>query len=159
MYLLNNRKINIDTQQTINGVTYPNLRDPAIRAQLGVVEVPDPVYPDPDLYYWTENENGSLNITAKSPEQVLAIKNGKFLAAVQAHLDSRAQEKGYDGIVSACSYAGAANPFQAESQVYVAWRGNVWAYCYAEVEKVENGTRPIPELADFIAELPELVLP
>ena len=159
MYLLNNRKINIDTQQTIEGVTYPNLRDPAIRAQLGVVEVPDPVYPDPDLYYWTENEDGSLNITAKSPEQVLEIKKAKFLAAVQSHLDAKAQEKGYDGIVSACSYAGAVNPFQAESQVYVAWRGDVWAYCYTELAKVESGERPVPEVADFIAELPELVLP
>lgn len=158
MFLLNGKRINIDAQIQINGVTYSNLRNPALRAQLGIVEVPDPVYPDPDLFYWTENENGTLTVTPKSAEQVLALRKGQFLAGVQAHLDSKASERGYDSIVSACSYAGAPNPFQAESQVYVAWRGNVWAYCYAELLKVENGTRPLPVLADFIAELPELVL-
>jgi hypothetical protein len=70
MYLLNNQKINIDAPITIDGITYPNLRDSSLRAQLGVQELPDPVYPDARYYYWSENTNGSLEITPKSVEQV-----------------------------------------------------------------------------------------
>lgn len=77
-----------------------------------------------------------------------------FTNAVQAHLDTAAASKGYDNIVSACSYAGAANPFQAEGIAYVIWRGAVWTYCYGELAKVQNGTRALPALSDFLNELP-----
>ena len=77
MFILNNRKVSIDTPVTHNGVTYPNLRDPVTRDKLGVTEVPDPVYPDPDLFYWTENEDGTLAITPKSEEQVAQIMLAK----------------------------------------------------------------------------------
>jgi hypothetical protein len=70
MFLINNKRVNIDAPYNHNGVTYPNLRDPVTRDKVGVTEVPDPVYPDPDYFYWTENEDGSLNIAPKSPEQV-----------------------------------------------------------------------------------------
>ena len=42
--------------------------------------------------------------------------------AVQNMLDSAAKAKGYDSILSACSYAAYPNPFQAEGQEFVAWR-------------------------------------
>ena len=77
-----------------------------------------------------------------------------FTNAVQAHLDAAAKALGYDDIVSACSYAGAVNPFQAEGQSFVAWRGAVWSYCYAELTKVQNGTRSAPTITGLIAELP-----
>ena len=70
MFLLNGKRINIDAQRTVGDVTYPNLRDPSLRAALGVTEVPDPVYPNPELFYWTENEDGTLVITPKSAEQI-----------------------------------------------------------------------------------------
>lgn len=52
MFLLNDKPINIYTSyKTEDGVTYPHLRDPSIRAALGVVEVPDaPTYDD--RFYW-----------------------------------------------------------------------------------------------------------
>ena len=85
MFLLNNRKITIDTQITVNGVTYPNLRDPMLRGMLGVEEVPDPVRPTPEEnYYITENEDGSLNITEKSPEQIKEQENAKVLAQIDS---------------------------------------------------------------------------
>lgn len=72
MYLLNGKKINIDAPFLHDGVQYLNLRDPALRATVGVVEVPDPVYPDPDQFFWTENEDGSLAITPRDPADVAA---------------------------------------------------------------------------------------
>lgn len=80
-------------------------------------------------------------------------------SAVQAHLDAKAQGNGYDNIMSACSYAGAANPYQSESAAYVGWRGNVWAHCYQVLTDVQAGNRPVPTAAALIAELPVLVLP
>ena len=78
----------------------------------------------------------------------------EFTDAVQAHLDNAAAALGYDNIVSACSYAGAANPYQAEGQSFIVWRGNVWTYCYGELAKVQAQTRSVPTVAALIAELP-----
>ena len=52
MFLLNNVAISIDSEQVINGVRYPHLREPALREQLGVVEVADPEQYD-QRFYWS----------------------------------------------------------------------------------------------------------
>lgn len=51
------------------------------RARYGVIEVPDPVYPDPELFYWTGNEDGTLNITPKAEEQILQARMQKAKVA------------------------------------------------------------------------------
>lgn len=52
MFILNGQPISIDAPYTApDGTRYPNLRDPAIREQLGVVEVADaPTYDQ--RFYW-----------------------------------------------------------------------------------------------------------
>ena len=75
------------------------------------------------------------------------------LTAVQNMLDNAAKAKGYDSILSACSYAAYPNPFQAEGQEFVAWRGAVWAKCYEILAEVEAGTRPVPTVSELLAEL------
>ena len=70
-----------------------------------------------------------------------------------------ARAKGYDDNVSACSYAGYENVFQAEAIAFGQWLANVWAYGYAELDKMIAGTRPVPTIAEILAELPALVLP
>ena len=77
-----------------------------------------------------------------------------FQAAVQKHLDAEAQTLGYDNILSACSYAGYANPYQAEGQSFIAWRGSVWDYCYTQLAGVQSGSRTRPDIDAFILELP-----
>jgi len=77
-----------------------------------------------------------------------------FKAQIQEHLDSEARAVNYDSIISACSYAAAPNPFQEEAITFVVWRGAVWEYCYAELDKVINGTRPMPTVEEIISELP-----
>ena len=55
-YELNGVAINIDSPYTApNGVRYPSLRDPELRAQLGVVEVPDPENFDQRFYWGVDN--------------------------------------------------------------------------------------------------------
>lgn len=85
---------------------------------------------------------------------VFADRTKIYEQAVQAHLDAAAQALGYDNILSACSYAGYANPFQAEGQSFVAWRGAVWDYCYAQLAAVQAGSRTQPTVDELIAELP-----
>lgn len=87
-------------------------------------------------------------------EEILVQAIASLTNAVQSMLDSTAQVKGYDGIISACSYSGAPNPFQAESQAFTSWRGNVWATCYAIMGEVQAGNRAIPTETELLAELP-----
>jgi hypothetical protein len=86
---------------------------------------------------------------------------GANTAAIQAELDRRARENGYDNIVSACSYAAqaAGEPFQAEGAAYLKWRSDVWSHAYAVLAEVEAGTRAMPTPAEAVAEMPALVLP
>lgn len=78
----------------------------------------------------------------------------ELIAAVQAHLDAQAQARGYDNILSVCSYAGAPNPFQTEAQAFIAWRGAVWESCFAYQAEVQSGTRQPPTVDQLIAALP-----
>ncbi len=55
MFLLNGNPINIDAEQTINSVRYPNLRSPSLREQLGVIEVADPEQYDQRFYWGPDN--------------------------------------------------------------------------------------------------------
>jgi hypothetical protein len=52
MFQLNGNPISIDSEVTINGVRYPHLREPALREQLGIVEVADPEQYD-QRFYWS----------------------------------------------------------------------------------------------------------
>jgi hypothetical protein len=52
MFQLNGNPISIDSEQIVNGIRYPHLRDPALREQLGIVEVADPENYD-QRFYWS----------------------------------------------------------------------------------------------------------
>ena len=85
-----------------------------------------------------------------TPEQI----QQRLTFAVQLHLDAKAREKGYDNIVSACSYAAVPNIFQAEGIAFINWRSDVWAHCYGVMQAVQDGIRSVPTEAELIAELP-----
>ena len=93
MFLLNGKKIDINAPREIDGVRYPHLRDPALRAQLGVTEAPDPVWPTPaDEYFVTENEDGTLNVVRK-PQEIIDAQNAAK-ARVAADMADLADAKG-----------------------------------------------------------------
>jgi hypothetical protein len=61
MFLLNGQPISIDRAYTApDGTKYANLRDPAIRSALGVVEVPDPESYD-QRFWWGVGNPKLLN--------------------------------------------------------------------------------------------------
>jgi hypothetical protein len=91
-----------------------------------------------------------------SPQEIIA----QYTAAVQSRLDTFFQSRGYDGILSAATYAtSSVLKFQAEGQYAVAARDATWAKCYEILAAVEGGTSPMPTEAELLAELPALVWP
>jgi len=65
---LNGQPISIDRPYTsADGVTYPHLRDAALRAELGVVEVADPE-PYDQRFFWSPNNPKLLNDREESDE-------------------------------------------------------------------------------------------
>lgn len=108
---------------------------------------------------WIEDPDGLAQIGGAydgnfqaAPEKTPAA--AEYEAAIDAHLNMVAQQHGYDNIISACSYAGAVNPFQLESMDFVEWRGNVWQHCLSVLDDVKNGRIPVPSIEELIAELP-----
>jgi hypothetical protein len=78
----------------------------------------------------------------------------RFTALIQERLDAFARSRGYDGILSAASYAASLNPqFAAEGRCAVEARDAVWARAYELLaEYAAAGT--IPEWEDIARELP-----
>lgn len=81
--------------------------------------------------------------------------------AVQSELDRQARGRGYDNIVSACTYAAGPNddPFAAEGRAYLAWRSAVWAHAHGVLAEVEAGSRPMPTPEESVSMMPTLELP
>lgn len=83
----------------------------------------------------------------------------QYTDAVQAMLDATARAHSYDDLISACSYAGAPNQFQADGIKFLAWRGNVWTKCHDVMNQVQAGTLDQPTVPALLAMLPDLDLP
>ena len=75
--------------------------------------------------------------------------------AVQSALDTFAKTRGYDGIMSACSYSNSTDAqFKLEADYCIQLRDTTWRMGYAILAEVKAGTRPIPSVEELIAELP-----
>lgn len=75
----------------------------------------------------------------------------------QAALDAFAKTRGYDGIMSACTYAGSVVPrFAAEGQCAVNLRDATWSACYQIMADVQAGRRALPTVEQAMSELPQL---
>lgn len=100
-------------------------------------------------------------VTAEQKQQAAAqAAQASLTAVMQAYMDSTAKARGYDGILSLCSYAASAHPvFSAEARAGVAWRDAVWAAGYAIQSAVLAGTREIPTESELLAALPKMVWP
>jgi len=84
-----------------------------------------------------------------------------IVSDVQSRLDTFANSRNYDGILSACTYAGSTIPtFQSEGEYCVLARDTTWAALYQIMADVQSGARPAPaNYAEIESELPALVWP
>lgn len=77
-----------------------------------------------------------------------------FKAAIQANLDAFAQQRGYDGILSACTYVSSTvTKFRQEGQRCVDLRDQTWAACYVLLDEVMQGSKPMPASIDDVRNL------
>lgn len=105
-------------------------------------------FPDIDNTWLFDGENFF-------PDPTLLKK--RLIDAVQSHLDSVAQSRGYDNILSAATYAISLHPrFSVEGVKARDWRDAVWQVAYQAMVDVEAGLRAVPSADELIAELPIL---
>jgi hypothetical protein len=79
--------------------------------------------------------------------------------AIQEYLDSKAQQYGYDNIISAVSYSDDMNPtFKAQGLAFKAWRSAVWAYFIQVNTNVASGFCQQPSVTELLNNLPQLML-
>lgn len=94
----------------------------------------------------------SYRVVSKSLEELTEL----FKKKTQELLDTKAKEKGYDDILSACSYAGYENDFKAEGEAFGIWRAKVWKYGYALLDAIGKGERTLPKsFEELMKELPK----
>lgn len=99
-------------------------------------------------------------LPAPTHEELARQMAQPYAVAVQAMLDTVAQSHAYDGILSMVSYAGDPHPkFGPEGTAAKAWRTACWSQCYTILSAVESGARPMPTVAELLAEMPALALP
>lgn len=85
-------------------------------------------------------------------EQQIAI----YTDEVQRHLDTFAATRGYNSLLSACSYAtSTVARFAVEGQYCVTLRDQTWTQCYQILADYQQGLRPAPTLEELLAELPQ----
>ena len=103
---------------------------------------------------------GETAFAAWEPTEATPPTVDDFRRTIQACIDAKAQERGYDGGQTIATYIGSTvAQWAAEAQAFVAWRDAVWVHAYAELEKVQNGIRLPPTPEEFCAELPALEWP
>jgi hypothetical protein len=105
---------------------------------------------------------GSINVKSAAvlQEEFLASTKSRLISAIQSMLDDKAKERGYDSILSLCTYAtSTAAKFSVEGQAGASWRDEVWAKGYAILADVESGSRAIPTVDELLSELPNFVWP
>lgn len=111
-------------------------------------------------YKWTVID---LSTEEAAANQAAADKKllDNIIKTVEQRLDIFAQSRGYDSILSACSYATSTVPkFAAEGQYCLTQRDATWNILQNILQAVEAKTRPVPvSYAEVDAELPPLVWP
>lgn len=127
----------------------PGMACKEIDGVMQIVEFPGGIPSKEDQAAWTAEYQAHLSV--KSQLDVI----GKYEVQVQAWLDAGAQAYGYDGILSAASYATSTHPrFGPQGIAFRDWRDAVWGGCYAILNAVQSGKRAAPDIDALLAELP-----
>jgi hypothetical protein len=116
-------------------------------------------YTDAKDVLHTKAEQEAAAIAADTATKIAALQ-ANIISETQKRLDTFATTRGYDNIVSACSYATSTSKYGTEGKYCVTAREATWDAVFAIQAEVLAGTRAAPSsFADIEAELPPLVWP
>jgi len=126
-----------------------------------------PIPPDliatacPEGFYWPKWDGSQWIEGGSAPVPTVAQIQAAIVSATQARLDTFAQTRNYDSILSACTYAtSSVSQFATEGQAAVNARDATWATLYTHMGAVLAGTAPMPTgYADLEPMLPALEWP
>ena len=120
---------------------------------MGVTDVPPPAFDPATAGCFWRGSAWEVVVQTLAPEKIFAAKVAEYEFSVRAYLDAGARAAQYDNILSARSYAGYPNKYQAESISFVVWSAEVWDAATATLNAVMAGAL-IPPLNEFLASLP-----
>ena len=113
----------------------------------GAITVPHSIEPIPGKWRYSD-ERGFF-----PDAQLLQVD---MTAAIQNRLDDYCVARGYDGILSAVSYAGSSHPvFGPQGIAARTWRDACWSMGIEVMGQVEAGTLACPSEDALVAMLPE----
>lgn len=102
---------------------------------------------------WFVRDLGTSQAASNRAAAVQALETS-IIQATQARLDAFAATRGYDGILSACTYATSAVPkFAGEGQYSVNARDSTWAALYQLLADVQAGRHATPSNFDDVEPL------
>ena len=163
-----------DLRRDNPGTSFPAVPTDALLAEWGVFPVTATTPPafDPPTQKLVEELPANIGGTWTQVWSVVALTADELAAKqqqvreeiavrVQERLDAFARTRGYDNIVSACSYATSAHAkYGPEGRYCVAARESTWDALFAIEADVIAVNRPMPAgYEDIEAELPALVWP
>ena len=109
---------------------------------------------------WVDSRDKPLDVEIETKAKELEMNDiveqaqKAFNNAIQTHLDNKAKEFRYDNMMSARSYAGYENPFQAEAQKLAVWASSCWVKAGEIEADVQAGNREMPTIDEVLSELP-----
>lgn len=164
MYNRNGLKFDTNATHTIDGVQYPRgwFLDTSIHGAFGIVEVPDPIYPDQELFTFVENPDGSITSTPRSIEVTTSVLAGRERARI-TKLWQAAHDYEYERISGMATSLLVLGVLQnlPKSMAIKAWSKSIWAQYF--IRKATGSTDtdftfagPMPySVSELMAELGE----
>jgi hypothetical protein len=162
-----------DIRSAFSNVSFPSVMSDEDIASVGVLPVtqtPQPTFdrrvkrveeitPILDVVWKQQWQVVDLSAQEKTA-MALQIKK-EIIDGTQNRLNTFANTRYYDEILSLCTYATSPNPkFKAEGQYGVEVRDSTWALLYKMLDDVQTGKRPMPSgYPEIESELPILQWP
>lgn len=88
-------------------------------------------------------------------EESTSLSLEQYERAIQSSLETFVRTKGYDSVISCCSYSSSTDAtFAAEAAYCIQLRDTTWRQFYTMWAQIEAGARTAPTLDALLAELP-----
>lgn len=131
-----------------------------VRTSLSNMSLPETLLPEHILEFGF-TEYIPPEPAAPTAEEIATNLQRDIVSFTQQRLDDFARTRGYDGILSLCTYATSPNPrFSSEGQYGVEARDATWSKLYEILGEVQSSIRAMPsKYSDIEPELPILQWP